>query len=74
MNSNDQGFLFASIVWGAVGMGCLLYGKRQQSGDLMISGAVIIGFSYFINSWIWMSLACVITLLFKPLRRWIGRD
>jgi hypothetical protein len=59
MNLFDPGFLFASLIWGSVGVGYFIYGKRQQSFVPMIGGILMIAASYFVVSvWV-MSLVCV---------------
>ena len=52
-------FLFASLLWGSVGLGYFIYGKKQQSFSPMIGGIVMIIVSYFIGSALLMSLACL---------------
>ena len=49
--------LVASLIWGAVGMGFFVYGKKQQSMVPMFGGLFMIGVSYFIESALYMSLA-----------------
>ena len=51
-------FLFASLVWGSIGVGYFIYGKKQRSWVPMIGGVVMIAASYFAGSaWV-MSLVC----------------
>jgi hypothetical protein len=56
LNAN---YLFASLIWGSVGLGYFIFGKRQQSFVPMIAGLVMIGVSYFVGSALVMSLICV---------------
>ncbi len=58
MNLNAS-FLFASLFWGAVGVGYFVYGKRQSSWVPMIGGIVMIALSYFIASALLMSGVCL---------------
>lgn len=51
-------FLFASLLWGSVGMGYFIYGKRQGSWLPMIGGVAMMAVSYFISSALLMSLVC----------------
>ena len=62
--------LFASLIWGSVGMGFCIYGKKQGAMFQFIGGIVIVAISYFISSALYMSLACVglIALIF-----WLNR-
>jgi hypothetical protein len=55
----DTHFLFASLFWGSVGTGYLLYARKQRLIVPFIAGVGMIGASYLINSWAWMSVVCV---------------
>jgi len=55
-------FLFASLVWGSVGMGYFIYGKKQQSLSPMVGGVLMIGVSYFISSALLMSLIYILVI------------
>ena len=52
-------FLFASLVWGSVGLGYFIYGKKQGSWVPMIGGVLMMAASYFFSSALLMSLVCV---------------
>jgi hypothetical protein len=52
----DSSFLFASLLWGSVGVGYWIYGKKQRAMMPMIGGAAMIGISYLVSSWLLMSL------------------
>ena len=52
-------FLFASLIWGSIGVGYWLYGKKQSSWVAMIGGALLIVASYFVGSALLMSLISV---------------
>ena len=47
MNLLDPSFLFASLIWGSIGVGYFVYGKKQQSFVPMIGGIVMVAVSYF---------------------------
>ncbi len=55
----DSSFLFASLLWGSVGVGYWIYGKKQREMMPMIGGAAMVGVSYLVNSWLLMSFLCV---------------
>jgi hypothetical protein len=57
--SLDSGTLLASLIWGAIGAGFLIYGRRQRSGPAFAGGVALIVVSYFISSPLWMSAASV---------------
>ena len=52
-------FVFASLIWGSVGVGYFIYGRRQRSCVPMLGGVLMIGASYFAGSAVLMSLMCV---------------
>ena len=55
-------FLFASLVWGSVGVGYFIYGKRQGSWAPMVAGVLMVAVSYFVASVVLMSLICLATM------------
>ena len=59
LNLFDTKFLFASLLWGSIGVGYWIYGKKQQAMIPMIGGVIMIGVSYLVSSWLLMSLICV---------------
>jgi hypothetical protein len=59
---------FGSLIFGAIGMGALLYGKSVGSVVKMGLGAALLGCSYLITeSWLLWTSGAVLTLL---LMRW----
>ena len=63
-------FLFASLIWGSVGLGYFIYGKKSGSWVPMVGGIVMIAVSYVIVSALMMSLISlgVIGLVYFLLR------
>jgi hypothetical protein len=56
----DTGSLFASIIWGGLGFGFFIYGKKQQSPPALIGGIALMAITYLISdSALWMSLAAI---------------
>jgi hypothetical protein len=55
----DTSFLFASLFWGSLGGGYWIYGKKQREMMPMIGGVAMIAVSYFVSSWLLMSLICI---------------
>jgi hypothetical protein len=53
------GFLFASLVWGSIGFGYFIYGKKQSSWPPMAAGLLMMVASYFAGSAWLMSLICL---------------
>lgn len=58
-NLFNASFLFASLLWGSVGVGYFIYGKKQGAMIPMIGGLLMIGGSYLISSWLLMSLLSI---------------
>lgn len=57
----DSHFLFASMIWGAIGAGFLFYGKRHTSIAALVAGLGLIGISYFASAaWEMHLLAAII--------------
>jgi hypothetical protein len=52
-------FLFASLIWGSVGFGYFIYGKKQASWAPMIAGVLMMAGSYFVSSAVLMSLLSI---------------
>ena len=63
MNLFSPSFLFASLIWGSIGFGYFIYGKKQQSLPAMIGGIVMIAVSYFVSSALGMSLISVLIIV-----------
>ncbi len=55
----NASFLFASLVWGSVGVGYFIFGKKQRSWVPMVGGLLMIIAAYFIGSALLMSLVSV---------------
>ena len=56
LNTN---WLFASLLWGSVGVGYFVYGKKQQCFSALLGGILMLVVSYFVGSALVMSLACI---------------
>ena len=52
-NSN---FLFASLIWGSIGIGCAIYGKKQGAVVPLVGGIALIAVSYIVGSALLMSV------------------
>ncbi len=63
MNLFSASFLFASLVWGSIGVGYFIYGKKQQSLPAMIGGILMIVVSYFVGSALGMSLISILLIV-----------
>ncbi len=67
-NSNT---LFASLIWGSIGFGMVIYGKKQGAAIPLCGGVAVMAVSYLISSALYMSLAslALIAVIFI-LRKW----
>ena len=54
----NTSFLFSSLLWGSVGTGYFVYGKKQQSISALAGGILMIAASYFATSALVMWLVC----------------
>jgi len=63
--------LFASLIWGSVGLAYFIYGKKQGSWIPMIGGVLMLILSYVVGSALLMSLICVglMALIYVLLKR-----
>jgi len=52
-------FLFASLLWGSIGVGYFVYGKKQQHFSSMGGGILMVILSYFVGSAVLMSVLCL---------------
>ncbi len=59
MSLGSSSFLFASLIWGSIGMGFAIYGKRQRETAPLVGGVALMAISYFISSALLMSLVGV---------------
>jgi hypothetical protein len=55
----NASFLFASLVWGSIGVGYFIYGKKQSSWPPLVGGIAMIAVSYLIGSALLMSLISI---------------
>ncbi len=63
VNLFNPSFLFASLLWGSVGLGYFIYGRKQQSLSAMVGGILMMAVSYFVGSALAMSLICVLLMV-----------
>jgi hypothetical protein len=56
MNMGSSSSLFASLVWGSIGLGFAVYGKKQKAPAPLLGGILLMALSYFIGSALLMSL------------------
>ncbi len=59
MNLFDANYLWASVIWGAIGSGYWIYGWRQKAMSPLFGGVAMTAVCYFVSSALLMSLLCV---------------
>lgn len=69
-NMLNEKFLFASLLWGSVATGYLIYARAQRMIAPFLGGVVMMGASFFVVSWFWMSVASIATML---VTHWLAR-
>ena len=55
----DANFLFASLIWGSIGVGYFIYGKKQRQWVPTVGGIGMIAASYLCGSALIMTLVCL---------------
>jgi hypothetical protein len=55
----NEHYLLASVIWGTIAGGYLIYGWRQRALMPFIGGLAMTATSFFIVSALLMSLACI---------------
>lgn len=59
----DSSFLFASLLWGSIGVGYFIYGKKQGATMPLIGGLAMIAVSYVVSGWLLMSLISIVLIV-----------
>ena len=63
MDLFSPSFLFVSLIWGSVGLGYFVYGKKQQSLTAALGGILMMALSYFVASAVAMSLISILLII-----------
>ena len=59
-NSNNvSNFLFASLIWGSIGIGFAIYGKKQGAMVPLVDGIALVAVSYIVGSALLMSVISI---------------
>ena len=54
--------LLSSLIWGSLGVGCVIYGKKQTEAVPLIGGLALVAVSYLVSSALWMSLVSLLLI------------
>jgi len=63
VNWLNENFLFASLIWGSIATGYLIYGWKQKAAIPLAGGAAMMAASICIGSALFMSIACVALMI-----------
>lgn len=55
----DTNTLLASLIWGTVGTGYIVYGKKQAAAVPLVGGLTLVALSYFIGHPLLLSLVSI---------------
>jgi hypothetical protein len=55
--------IFLATIFGAIGMGYLVYGKKQQKMMALLAGLALCGIPYFISNALVLTAVCVLVTL-----------
>ncbi len=55
----SSSYWFAALIWGSIGLGFAIYGKRQRALAALLGGILLMGLAYLITSALWMSVVGV---------------
>ena len=58
----DTGYLFAALIWGSIGFGFFIYGKKQKSPVQLVSGLLLMSMSYFAKTPMKLSLIGIVII------------
>jgi hypothetical protein len=61
----DSSTLLWGILYGSIGMGYFVYGKKQQRVGALLSGVGLMVFPYFVSN-VWLSIVIGIALMALP--------
>ena len=61
----DSATLLWGILYGSIGMGYFMYGKKQHRGVALLSGIVLMAFPYFVSN-VYRSIVIGIALMALP--------
>jgi hypothetical protein len=59
---NGSASLLWGLLFGSIGMGYFVYGKKQQRGIALLSGVALIFFPYFVTNWFLIVLIGIVLM------------
>lgn len=55
----DPTTLFLGVLVGSVGMGYVVYGRRQKKGIALLAGLLLCGLPCFVSNWFFLIVASI---------------
>ena len=56
----DMPFLYASLFWGTIGGGCIVYGKKQGAAPPLVAGFALLAASFIPSIWLMSGLSVLL--------------
>lgn len=56
----DTPFLYASLLWGTIGGGCIVYGKKQGAAPPLVAGFALLAASFIPSVWLMSALSVLL--------------
>jgi hypothetical protein len=61
----DTSNLLLGLVFGSIGIGYCIYGRKQRRHEVFVAGLLLCGMPYFIDN-NWLLLAISVAVMFAP--------
>ena len=58
----EAGYLFTALVWGSIGLGFFIFGKKQKSAGPLVGGIILMGASYFAKTPLMLSIVSLVII------------
>jgi hypothetical protein len=62
----DSTSLIMGVIFGAIGVGYITYGRKQQRYAALLAGVLLCGFTYVVDG-VWLSLLIGVALMCLPI-------
>lgn len=61
----DTTLIFSGLLFGSIGLGYLVYGRKQRHGMALLAGVSLCVFPYFVNG-VWLTIVIGLGLVLLP--------
>ena len=58
--SLDPTTLFLGLIFGSIGVGYFIYGKKQQKPIPLLIGILLSVYTFFISDWLWILIVGIV--------------